>query len=183
MQVQSMGWEDGSPLQYSCLENPRDSSLLGYNSWGHNRVRGDLETKHTCTHTCLWYKVWVNVCMYFCCSVRLFAIPWPAASQPSLSFTIPWSLVQCVHNYGYNYGTLFIQIVVQLFKYCLLKTIHCPLKYISSLFEINWPHICGCIFLLSISGFSKLWPMGQLWPNTCFRQERWLEQGQDHLFT
>ena len=132
-------------------------SLVGYNSWGHNRVRGDLETKHTRTHTCLWYKVWVNVCMHFCCSVRLFSTPWPAASQASLSFTIPWSLVKCVHNYGYNYRTLFAQMVVQLFKYYLLKTIHCPLKYISSLFETNWPHTCGCIFGLYISGFSKLW--------------------------
>ena len=41
--VQSLGWEDppggghGSPLQYSCLENPHGQrSLVGYSPWGRN---------------------------------------------------------------------------------------------------------------------------------------------------
>ena len=32
--------EDGNPLQYSCLENPMDRSLVGYSPKGH-RVRHD----------------------------------------------------------------------------------------------------------------------------------------------
>ena len=45
------GWErcpgeaNGSPLQYSCLGNPRQSSLAGYRPWGHKRVRYDLTAK------------------------------------------------------------------------------------------------------------------------------------------
>ena len=40
-QVQSLGQEDspgeenGNPLQYSCLENPMERSLVGYSSWDH----------------------------------------------------------------------------------------------------------------------------------------------------
>jgi len=48
-QVQSLSWEDsleeGMAIQYSCLENPRQSSLTGYSPWGH-----DLATKHA--HNC-----------------------------------------------------------------------------------------------------------------------------------
>ena len=29
------GEENGNPLQYSCLENPRDRSLVGCHLWGH----------------------------------------------------------------------------------------------------------------------------------------------------
>ena len=38
--VPSLGWEDplkegsGNPLQYSCLENPRQRSLMGDSQWG-----------------------------------------------------------------------------------------------------------------------------------------------------
>ena len=31
----SPGEGDGNPLQHSCLENPMDRSLAGYNPWGH----------------------------------------------------------------------------------------------------------------------------------------------------
>ena len=29
---------NNSPLQYSCLENPRDRSLVGCGSWGHREL-------------------------------------------------------------------------------------------------------------------------------------------------
>ena len=38
--VRSLGWKDspgegnGNPLQYCCLENPRDGSLVGCHLWG-----------------------------------------------------------------------------------------------------------------------------------------------------
>ena len=36
----SPGVGNGNLLQYSCLENPMDRSLVGYSPWGH-RVRHD----------------------------------------------------------------------------------------------------------------------------------------------
>ena len=36
---------NGRLLQYSCLGNPMEESLVGYSPWGHKRVRHDLVTK------------------------------------------------------------------------------------------------------------------------------------------
>ena len=36
---------NGNPLQYSCLGNPMDRSLLGYSPWGRQRFGHDLATK------------------------------------------------------------------------------------------------------------------------------------------
>ena len=33
-----MGEGNGTPLQYSCLENPRDGSLVGCHLWGHTEL-------------------------------------------------------------------------------------------------------------------------------------------------
>ena len=42
----SPGEGNGSPLQYSCLENLHGQmSLVGYSPWGHKRVRHDLVIK------------------------------------------------------------------------------------------------------------------------------------------
>ena len=41
------GGGHGNPLQYSCLENPMDRSLVGYSPWGHKRVGQDWATKPT----------------------------------------------------------------------------------------------------------------------------------------
>ena len=34
----SPGRWHGNPLQYSCLENPMDRSLVGYSTWGHREL-------------------------------------------------------------------------------------------------------------------------------------------------
>ena len=34
----SPGEENGSPLQYSCLENPMDRREVGYGPWGHKEL-------------------------------------------------------------------------------------------------------------------------------------------------
>ena len=52
-QGQSLGQEDprernGSPLQYSCLENPVDKNLAGYIPWGH---RESETTERLSMHT------------------------------------------------------------------------------------------------------------------------------------
>ena len=45
------GEGSGKPLQYSCLENSMDrGDWVGYNPWGHKRVRHDLVTKTRTTH-------------------------------------------------------------------------------------------------------------------------------------
>ena len=42
----SPGGENNNPLQYSSLENPMDKrSLVGFNPWGHKRVRHNLAIK------------------------------------------------------------------------------------------------------------------------------------------
>ena len=32
------GEGNGNPLQYSCLESPRDGSLVNYHLWGHTEL-------------------------------------------------------------------------------------------------------------------------------------------------
>ena len=34
----STGGGHGKPLQYSCLKNPMDRSLVGYSTWGHREL-------------------------------------------------------------------------------------------------------------------------------------------------
>ena len=43
----SPGEGNGNPLQ--CLGNHGQRSLVGYNPWGHKRVRPDLATEHAHT--------------------------------------------------------------------------------------------------------------------------------------
>ena len=89
MGVQSLGREDaleegiGSPLQYSCLENPMDRGASGLRSLGSQRVRHD---RGSLAHT--------QALVQSLSCVRLFATPWTAALQAFLSFTISWSLLQ-----------------------------------------------------------------------------------------
>ena len=51
-----LGWErcprggNGNLLQYSCLENPIDRSLVGYSPWGHKESGMTAVTSHTCMH-------------------------------------------------------------------------------------------------------------------------------------
>jgi len=37
--------EPGKPLQYSCLGNPSQRSLVGYSPWDQKKVTHDLATK------------------------------------------------------------------------------------------------------------------------------------------
>ena len=39
------GEGNGNPLQYSCLENPRDREAWQASPWGRKRVQHDLATK------------------------------------------------------------------------------------------------------------------------------------------
>ena len=60
MQVWSLGWEDGNPLQYSCLDNPRGQrSLVGYSPWDH--IESDMTTKHSAARTILFRTIVIGV--------------------------------------------------------------------------------------------------------------------------
>ena len=49
----SPGGVHGNPFQYSCLENPRQRSLVGYSPWGHK----ELDTTEV-TSTYVLYGSW-----------------------------------------------------------------------------------------------------------------------------
>ena len=42
------GGGHGNLLQYSCLENPRERSLMGYSLWCHKEL--DVTCMHACMH-------------------------------------------------------------------------------------------------------------------------------------
>ena len=60
---------NGNPLQYSCLGNPVDTSLKGYSSWGHKRVRHNLTNKQQHDHEdgllCFSFKKFVVLSFTF----------------------------------------------------------------------------------------------------------------------
>ena len=78
---------DGNPLQYSCLEKPMDRRVW----WAivHGIVKSDTNEQLTDTHT---YRI--NPLVQLLSHVWLFATPWTAARQASLSFTISQSLLK-----------------------------------------------------------------------------------------
>ena len=49
----SPGEVNSSPHQYSCLGNPMDRGLMGYNPWGHRGVKNDRVTKQQGTRPML----------------------------------------------------------------------------------------------------------------------------------
>ena len=93
-----------NPLQYSCLENPMERSLVGYSPWGHKELDMTEATDHAsmpfrpekvtlingilkgkwmdavyCTWCCDTVDVWVyslNILYYFCVYIihKLFSI-------------------------------------------------------------------------------------------------------------
>ena len=64
----------GSPLQYSCLENPMDKgSLSGYSPWGHKESDTTEVTEHAHVHTI------PESCAIVCGGNRyffLYSLPW-----------------------------------------------------------------------------------------------------------
>ena len=113
-----------NPLQYTCLENFTGRTLAGYNphSWN-ERLSMHTHAMYVCmyvctyvctlcmrvcVHVCMYVRTCVCTCVYLCtcvcmcvCAcvqslshVRLFAIPWTAACQASLSFTVSQSLLK-----------------------------------------------------------------------------------------
>ena len=79
----SSGEGKGNPLQYPCLENPMDRGAWWAIVHGVTKSRTQLSDF---THFPL------SVQLFNC--VRLFATPWTAARQASLSITNSWSLLK-----------------------------------------------------------------------------------------
>ena len=123
----SIGEGNGTPLQYSCLENPMDGGawqavvhgVSKSRTWlsdfppfplntvwilgegGHFLLRGwqafSDEGYKSIPNTCSWMVICFAVAQSLT-HVRLFATPWTAACQASLSFTISWSLLKFMSN-------------------------------------------------------------------------------------
>ena len=64
-QIQSLGHEDlgegnGNPLQYCCLGNPMDRSLVGYGPWGHKELDTtellSVRANYLSQENCYWNK-------------------------------------------------------------------------------------------------------------------------------
>ena len=101
----SPGGRHGSPLWYSCLENPMESSLVGWSPIGLQRVGFDWSDwahtdthvyTHTHTHTHTHVLIYIIFQILFpyqfssvqsLSHVQLFVTPWTAARQGSLSIT------------------------------------------------------------------------------------------------
>ena len=43
----SPGERNGNPLQYSCVENSMERSLVGYSPWGHKEFNTTEQLTHT----------------------------------------------------------------------------------------------------------------------------------------
>ena len=79
----SLGVGNGNPPQYFCLSNPMDS--------GTRQVTVQGIEIYLCTP---FIKSSLTFAVQSLSHVRLLATPWTAASQDSLSFTIPQSLLK-----------------------------------------------------------------------------------------
>ena len=75
MNRSSLGEGNGSPLQYSCLENPMDRGAW----WAAVHRVSNSQTRLT---------------MLLLCCARLFGTPWTSACQASLSIINPRSLLK-----------------------------------------------------------------------------------------
>ena len=63
-------WEgNGNPLQYSCLQNPKDRSMAGYSPWARKGGGPDLATKQQVSVSSAGC---VCVCVCVCVAVLLF---------------------------------------------------------------------------------------------------------------
>ena len=87
----------GNPLQYSCLENPREQrSLAGYSQWG-CRVRHDWVTKHS---TAFVQNMWELITL-------LILLLSPSPLSPSSLFPspspLPSSLSPCSYDHLGNF--------------------------------------------------------------------------------
>ena len=94
----NIGEGNGNPLQYSCLEIPTDRG-----AWKATSMRSqELDTAQRLNHHQMQCNNGGKITYVFSSvqslsHVRLFATPWTAALQASLSITNSWSLHMCIY--------------------------------------------------------------------------------------
>ena len=79
-----IGERNGNPLQYSCLENPRDRGAWWAAVYG--MAQSQTRLKRLSSSSYIQFSSVQSLSR-----VRLFTTPWIAASQASLSITNSWS--------------------------------------------------------------------------------------------
>ena len=130
----SLGERNGNPLQYSCLENPMDKGAWWDTVHGVAKSRTWL-SDWVCTYNThyLFKKIfiWLHHVLqhmgFYCGTVvqslsrvQLFATPWTAACQASLSSIISWSLLKLMS--------------IELLMPSNHLILHCPLLLLPSIF-------------------------------------------------
>ena len=141
----SCGGGHDNPLQYSCLENSMNS-------------RAWWAIVHRVAKSWTWRK-WLSMHMYVCVCVcvsvqslsrvRLFATPWTAAHQASLSITNSWSLLKLMS----------IELVMPSNHLILYRPLLLPPSIFPSIrvfsnesvLHIRWPKYWSCSFSISPS--------------------------------
>jgi len=68
----SLGGGNGNPLQYSCLENPIERSVMGYSPWSQKEVDTTEHTRaHTHTHTHTRARAHTHTAVFNCFRTQL----------------------------------------------------------------------------------------------------------------
>ena len=151
-----IGEGNGNPLQCSCLENPRDEEAWWAAVYGVAQSRTQLKQLNSSsyipinhTHTKKRLKITDNLIssVQLLSCVRLFAAPWSAACQASLSITNSWSLLKLMSIVLVMPSKHLILclpllplpsifLIIRVFSRESILRIRCP-KYCSFSFSIN----------------------------------------------
>ena len=92
-----IGEGNGNPLQCSCLENPRDGGAWWAAVYG--VAQSGTQLKWLSSSRSMHRRI--ELVVQSLSRIWLFATPWTAASQASLSFTISWKFPQ-IHVHWVN---------------------------------------------------------------------------------
>ena len=125
MQVQSLGGEDspgvgnGSPLQYSCLENPMDRGSRQAPVHGVT-VRHDWATEHRTAHPIFFIPIIIYSCIY-----------WLVYHSPDLTgLTLPAHRKSCFHTISPTFTWLIILTSYGNFSKCDMPAICIQIVFI-----------------------------------------------------
>ena len=99
-----IGEGNGNPLQCSCLENPRDGGAWWAAVYGVTQSRTRLKWRSSSSSFPIVLKI-CKASVQSLSHVRLFATPWIAARQASLSITNSRSSPRLMHMYYMSFLT------------------------------------------------------------------------------
>ena len=169
----SLGWEDplkkGTYIHSSILawRTPWTEETCGLQFMGSQRIRHNWVTF---TYTLFI----VEIILLFChCPVLIFVIPWIAACQASLFFTISWSLSVMLSNYFILCHPLLLPSnfpIIKFFSNELVLHIRWP-KYWSFIFSISPSNEYSRLISFSINWLDLLAIQGTL--KSLFQHHSW----------